>query len=39
LLFASQEPFDAQMINSLFRQQSTIPKGVKPQPLLFYLMP
>ena len=39
LLFASYELFDAQMINSFLRQQSTLPKGVKPQQMLFYMMP
>lgn len=38
LLFASQEPFDAQMINSFIRQQSTPTKGAKPQPLYFYML-
>lgn len=37
LLFASQEPFDAQVINSLIKQHSLPAKGTKPQPLLFYL--
>lgn len=38
LLFVSQEPFDAQMINNLFKQHSLPTKGTKPQPLLFYLL-
>ncbi len=38
LLFASQEPFDAQMLNSFIRQQSVPVKGAKPQPLFFYML-
>lgn len=38
LLFASQIPFDAQMLNSLLRQQRTPTKGAKPLPMLFYLL-
>lgn len=38
LLFASPEPFDAQMLNSLIKQQNPPTKGAKPQSLLFYLL-
>ncbi|MBO4673527.1 MAG: hypothetical protein J5616_04180 [Bacteroidaceae bacterium] len=38
LLFALPEPFDAQTINSLIKQQSASPKGVKTLPLHYYLL-
>ena len=38
LLFASPEPFDAQMLNNLIRQQCTPTKGTKPLPLYFHML-